>query len=308
MRPWLVETCVHGERPGTSYQAAGWQCVGHTRGRPPGTARGAAVEPKAVWLRGLQEEWQSQLCQPLERQLGQYPELVLADEASWAQLEQVGQSWERQAGEDLPAIFPHPTARRAATRLLHNERVSAEDILQPHREALLERVQEESMLLLVQDTTTLNYTNLKACTSGPGPLKERSSSARGLFVHAALGLTAGGRPPNARRAPRSRSGRWSCCRPRGGLRQPRCSCGWCACWNPSRRPARRLWTGCCSPARASARRSGPSASRVGTSGAGRSRSISACSKAACASRIAACTARTRCASAWPLTPSPLGAC
>ncbi len=210
VRPWLVETCVHGERRGTSYQAAGWQCVGHTRGRPPGTARGVAVEPKAVWLRGLQEDWHSQLCQPLERQLGQYPELVLDEEASWARreflrsdlsdgrlrarLEQMGQSWERQAGEDLPAIFPQPTARRAATRLLHNEKVSAEDILQPHREALLERVQEESTLLLVQDTTTLNYTNLKACTSGLGPLKQRSSSARGLFVHAALGLTAGGRP------------------------------------------------------------------------------------------------------------------
>ena len=106
----------------------------------------------------------------------------------------MGQSWERHAGEDLPAIFPQPTARRAATRLLHNERVSAEDILQPHREALLERVQEESTLLLVQDTTTLNYTNLKACTSGLGPLKERSSSARGLFVHAALGLMEGGCP------------------------------------------------------------------------------------------------------------------
>ena len=75
---------------------------------------------------------------------------------------------------------------------MHHDRVSAENILQPHHEALLERVQLESTVLLVQDTTTLNYTNLQACTSGLGPLKERSSSVRGLFVHAALGLTEGG--------------------------------------------------------------------------------------------------------------------
>ena len=75
---------MHSKRPGTSYQAAEWQCVGHTQGHPSGTARGTAVAAKAVWLRGLQPDWQSHLCQPLERKLGWYPELVLAGEASWA--------------------------------------------------------------------------------------------------------------------------------------------------------------------------------------------------------------------------------
>ena len=55
------------------------------------------------------------------------------------------------------------------------------DILQPHREALLERVRLESTVLLVQDTTTLNYTGL-------------GGSARGLFVHAAVAFTQGRRP------------------------------------------------------------------------------------------------------------------
>ena len=208
VRPWLVETCVQSARPGTSYKAAGWQCVGVTRGRPPGA--GEAVETKAVWLRGLAADWQQQLCRQPQRKLGQYPELVLEEEANWARreylrsdlpdgrlrarLEQMGQSWERHPGEDLPAIFPHPADQRAATRLLHNGRVSDQDILQPHREALLERVQVESTVLLVQDTTTLNYTNLRGVTRGLGPLQDRASSARGLFVHAAVGFTEGGRP------------------------------------------------------------------------------------------------------------------
>ena len=210
VRPWLVETCVQSAQPGTSYKAAGWQCVGQTQGRPPGTAAGAAAEPKAVWLRGLQPDWQSKLRQPPERRLGQYPELVLEDEANWARreflrtdlpdgrlrqrLERMGQSWERHPGEDLPAIFPQPAELKAAERFLHNDKVQHRDILQPHREALLERVQQESTVLLVQDTTTLNYTNLKGSTSGLGPLKERANSARGLFVHAAVGFTQGGRP------------------------------------------------------------------------------------------------------------------
>ena len=210
VRPWLVETCVQAAWPGTSYKAAGWQWVGQTQGKPPGTGPGAALEPKAVWLRGLCSDWQGKLCQPPERRLGQYPELVLEEEATWARreflrtdlpdgrlrqrLERLGQSWERHPGEELPAIFPHPAELKAAERFLHNDKVQDRDILQPHREALLERVQQESTVLLVQDTTTLNYTNLKGCTSGLGPLKERANSARGLFVHAVVGFTQGGRP------------------------------------------------------------------------------------------------------------------
>ena len=139
-----------------------------------------------------------------------YPELELDEEANWARreflrsdlpdgrlrerLEQMGQSWERHPGQDLPAIFPQQGELRAATRFLHNDKVQARDILQPHREALLERAQLERTVLLVQDTTTLNFTNLKGCASGLGPLQERASSSRGLFVHASVGFTEGGRP------------------------------------------------------------------------------------------------------------------
>ena len=158
----------------------------------------------------LEKDWERTLRQPPQRELGRFPQLELDEDANWARreflrsdlpdgrlrarLEQMGQAWERHAGAPLPAIFPREAQRRAAVRLLHNGRVGAQDILQPHREALLERVQVERTVLLVQDTTTLNYTNLKDCAAGLGPLKKRSESARGLFVHAAVGFTEGGRP------------------------------------------------------------------------------------------------------------------
>ena len=207
-RPVLVETCVEASRPGTSYRAAGWACVGRTAGRPPGSS--VAAEPKCVWLRGLEAGWEETLRGAPGRAPGSFPALALDDEAGWAQrefarsdladgrlrrrLERLGAGWERHPGQPLPAIFPGSGEQQAAYRFLHNRKVSDEDILQPHREALVERCREASTVLLVQDTTTLNYTGLKDSTSGLGPLQERGSSARGLFVHAAVAFTEGRRP------------------------------------------------------------------------------------------------------------------
>ena len=207
VRPVLVETCVEASRPGTSYRAAGWACVGRTAGRPPGAA--GAVEPKRVWLLGLEMDWAETLRRPPAREPGSFPALAAEDESRWARsefgrsdladgrlrsrLERLGSAWERHPGEPLPAVFPGSAEQQAAYRFLHNKKVGGEDILQPHREALVERCRQESAVLLVQDTTTLNYTGLRESTQGLGPLQERTSSARGLFVHAAVAFTEGRR-------------------------------------------------------------------------------------------------------------------
>ena len=161
-------------------------------------------------LRGLESGWEETLRRAPARSPGSYPALALADDASWARrefgrsdladgrlrrrLERLGAGWEEHPGQPLPAVFPGSAEQQAAYRFLHNRKVSDEDILQPHREALVERCRAASTVLLVQDTTTLNYTGLKDSTSGLGPLQERGSSARGLFVHAAVAFTAGRRP------------------------------------------------------------------------------------------------------------------
>ena len=208
VRPVLMETCVEATRPGTSYRAAGWECVGRTAGRPPG-ARGE-VGPKSVWLRGLRDDWRERLRALPTREPGSFPALELEAEAGWserefarsdlpdgrlrARLARMGKAWEQCPGQPLTAIFPGRAEQQAAYRFLHNGKVAGADILQPHREALLERCRLHGTVLLVQDTTTLNYTGLGGSTRGLGPLKERSSSSRGLFVHAAVGFTEGGRP------------------------------------------------------------------------------------------------------------------
>ena len=208
VRPLVLETCVTPPRAGTSYRAAGWKLVGKTAGRPPGADR--AGTPKKVWLLGLASHWRERLRAVPPARLGAFPALRLAEDADWSEREfarsslpdgrlrrrlaAMGAAWERHPGEPLPAVFAHRAAQSGAYRFLHNEAVTHEDVLQPHREALLERCQLHREVLLVQDTTALNFTALRRSARGLGPLKDRESAARGLWVHAAVAFTPGRRP------------------------------------------------------------------------------------------------------------------
>lgn len=67
-----------------------------------------------------------------------------------------------------------------------------QDIPQPHREAMVARCwQSPGTIQLVQETTTLNLTNLKDCRSKLRPRKKRSQSSRRLHVPAAVAFIYG---------------------------------------------------------------------------------------------------------------------
>ena len=105
----------------------------------------------------------------------------------------MSKAWDRCPGANLPTVFPERNARDAAYRLLASPRVTMDDILQPHREAVAERCALEATVLLVQDTTTLNYKGLRQCTQGLGSVGGKAGPADGFFVHAGLVLAEGGR-------------------------------------------------------------------------------------------------------------------
>ena len=206
--PVLLETCVGPDQTGASYKAAGWHGVGETGGKVPGTA--LVLAHKQVWLRALDARWKERLRAEPERLLGVFPSLELDEDAGWGEREfgrsdlsdgrlrermvAMGTAWERVPGALLPAVFAHKAARVGAYRFLHNDQVSATDVLQPHREALVERCRQEASVLLVQDTTTLNYSGLAGVADAPGPLGDKSKASAGLYVHAAVAFTEGGRP------------------------------------------------------------------------------------------------------------------
>lgn len=207
LEPLLLETCVDVAHRGTCYKAAGWRSVGRTQSCPPGHA----AEPKQVFVRELDKKKgasREKLRAEPPRELGCWPlppasasfavrefgRSDLPDGRLRRRLPGLAAAWNQLPGLDLSTLFPGEAERRAAYRFLQNPKVDPDDILQPHREALAERCRQQDTVLLVQNTTTLNWTRLKDCTQGLGPLKERSSSARSLFVHATLAFTEDRRP------------------------------------------------------------------------------------------------------------------
>jgi hypothetical protein len=80
---------------------------------------------------------------------------------------------------------------KAAYRFLANPRVSATALRDAHHTSTLGRVREEETVLVVQDTTTLDFTTHRS-VRGLGPLDH--SWCQGLKVHSALAVSVRGVP------------------------------------------------------------------------------------------------------------------
>jgi hypothetical protein len=79
---------------------------------------------------------------------------------------------------------------KAAYAFFANPQALSAEILLPHQQRTLERMAAHPLVLLVQDTTFLNYTHHPA-TSGLGPI---GGGQRGLVMHSTLALTPQGLP------------------------------------------------------------------------------------------------------------------
>jgi hypothetical protein len=208
--PVLLESFVDERRfAGTVYKAANWQRLGESagRGRQDREQRaGAGV--KAVYALPLQRDWRTVLCRRAPRVLRLAPPADPA--ASWAEQE--------FAHVDFPdarlqprlvglaqAFGEHPTApisaaldgqvsqTKAAYRFFHNRQVDLQTLLHPHYEATARRIGEHPLVLVAQDTTSLNY-DAHASTHGLGPINTRADGAQGLKLHDTLALTPQGLP------------------------------------------------------------------------------------------------------------------
>jgi hypothetical protein len=78
---------------------------------------------------------------------------------------------------------------KAAYRFFDNKKVTHELILKAHQRRVLERIAQRSEpVLIVQDTTYLNYSHMQ-CDQGLGPIGELKPSSMGLIMHNSLALT-----------------------------------------------------------------------------------------------------------------------
>jgi len=82
---------------------------------------------------------------------------------------------------------------KAAYRFFGNEAVTPEQILSPHTQRTLARMQGHTVVLAVQDTTFLNYTHHPE-TQGLGEIGTKNQHQRGFGLHSTLAVTPQGQP------------------------------------------------------------------------------------------------------------------
>lgn len=200
VRPWLMESYVQAPRPGTVYRAANWIEVGLSagRGRQDG-AHAAALPRKRVFLYPLCRATLMRLCggpRPVpapgwvQREFG-------AARLGDRRLEQrllalAGAFFDKPGAGILQACGSWPAAK-AAYRFFDHERTTMQSLLEPHHEATLERMRGEPVVLLVQDTSSLNYTTHRDM-EGIGPIGSWRNGPQGLLLHSTLALRPDGLP------------------------------------------------------------------------------------------------------------------
>lgn len=83
--------------------------------------------------------------------------------------------------ESIPAAADSRADWEAAYRFFDNKKISPEKILQPHRQATLERIRQCDCVVLAQDTTEINLTRPSQQVQGAGRLG--SEQQYGAFYH-----------------------------------------------------------------------------------------------------------------------------
>ncbi len=215
-RPVLIESFVDPQQhAGTCFRAANWTLIGTTAGRGRFAPHGQRVPVKSIYVYPLQRNWRAVLGAgpaPADGPLGPAEGLALAqfahNELGAAPLGDVRLSKRLVHTAQLQAAAPmasFPTAaegNRAAVkghyRLLDqpaDSAVNPRNILAPHRERTLRRMQGEPVVLCVQDGSDLNFAEHPGC-KGLGLIGKNTNSqgTLGLHMHSTLALNAAGIP------------------------------------------------------------------------------------------------------------------
>ncbi|MBF8257018.1 MAG: hypothetical protein HW375_1925 [Anaerolineales bacterium] len=222
-RPWLVESFVDvSQVAGTCFRAANWRRVGQTQGRGrQDRDRRAAETVKDIYVYPLEPAFRVHLGLPAdggrgplgpaegleahhwaEQEFGTAP---LGDrrlsrrlvQSAGAQAAQPGRAFSGVAKGDWPAV-------KGYYRLIDHSDASAvtlANILRPHREQTVRRMQGQRRVLCVHDGSDLDYTGLAAC-AGLGVIgtNQTGAQSRGLHLHSTLALTTEGLPLGVLRA------------------------------------------------------------------------------------------------------------
>jgi hypothetical protein len=208
--PVLVESFVDQSRfLGTSYRAANWLCVGQTAGRGRQDRKKTfSLSQKDVYVYSLRPKAREILCnagsadQPESRTpqthddwaQQEFGEAELNDKRLNERLLTLARDFYERPQANLPQACQSRAKTRAAYRFFDHPKINMDKLLQSHYQATLKRISEEKIVLVVQDTTTVNY-SAHPLTEGIGPISpKKSKGAIGLLLHDSMAFNVVGTP------------------------------------------------------------------------------------------------------------------
>ena len=109
----------------------------------------------------------------------------LGDQRRTQRAVEIAASIARHPGASLPRQMPEEAALHAAYRFLQNPHVSYEQLMRPHLKQTREAAGQESQVLLIQDTTDVDY-QAHPTTTGLGPIG--SGSHQGFLLQTVLAV------------------------------------------------------------------------------------------------------------------------
>ena len=217
-RPWLLESFVDGERhAGTCFQAANWERIGRTKGRGRNdSGRRSLQSVKDIYVYPLEADFRSRMGVPAQR--GSYPRPLSLEHGhgatEWAKQEfgtvELGDkrlrdrlikiAEDRSKRPDVSYLEAVGGDRKAAKGYYYfidsdRDKLDPEAMLTTHRDRTIARIMAHQTVLVVQDTTDLNFST-RHHTKGLGLIGTNQTGAEslGLKLHSSLALTTDGLP------------------------------------------------------------------------------------------------------------------
>jgi len=207
--PVLLESFVDRSRfLGTSYRAANWLWAGQTAGRGrQDREKTFSLSAKDVYVYTLSKKAREVLC---STECGQEPEprtpekyedwaeqefkqAELNDERLNRRLLILARDFYNRPQANIPEACQSRAKTRAAYRFFDHPKITMDQVLKSHYEATIKRIGEEEIVVVVQDTTSLNY-SAHPLTEGLGPISPRSEGVIGLLLHDSMAFNLAGTP------------------------------------------------------------------------------------------------------------------
>jgi hypothetical protein len=128
----------------------------------------------------------------IDRIKDEFEKNTIKDRRIRKRLEMTAEQLSNYPNYTIPQACKAQAEIKGAYRLFDNDKVTSAGILSGHREKTRERIENHDVVLLIQDTTTLNYSS-HPCTEGLGIISSYAECT-GLLLHTTLAVSTQGVP------------------------------------------------------------------------------------------------------------------